>query len=87
MVLKLGNVNATVRSRFTYCGKAYEFDGTTLDLAKRLDKLGAEIGDQIWANYGGMSVEGLELYVIVKDARKTTNGKWVQKDKDGIIDR
>ena len=81
MLKQPGNINAYTLSLFVYKGQEYTFNATTKDLAQRLSDLGARPGEGVQANYGGMSKEGLERYIITYSPHETRNksGLWVDR--------
>ena len=76
-----GSINCRACSLFIYKGKEYIFDATTKGLAEKLSNLGAKPGQGVQANYGGMSKEGLERYIITYSPHETRNksGLWVDR--------
>lgn len=81
MLKQPGSINCRALSLFVYKGKEYTFDATTKDLAQKLSDLGAKPCQGVQANYGGMSREGLERYIITYNPYETRNksGLWVER--------
>lgn len=66
-------------SAFFVNRKMHYFNGTTMDLAKRVNDLGLRVGKRFKANYGGTERQGArEVVVVAAPHEACAGGLWVE---------
>jgi len=70
-----GTINGYVLSTAWFRGLKFNFNGTTLDLARSLKSRGARIGETVEVNTGGKLRSNARTRTIVADGRDL--GIWV----------
>lgn len=70
----LGNVNARMATPFWWNGTRYIFDGTTVDLARKVAALGAKPGDR----FASVFRNSEKIVVPSGGGNRTPGGMWVE---------
>lgn len=78
--MKIGNVNAFVKSTGWIGKKLFEFDGTTKGLVKSAIANGAIEGTKVFANFAGkLRSEAKEYRIVLALHDDRANGFWIER--------